>query len=88
LRKSFWKKKVTSIEVHEKFEVPYESDEQSELLEIVLALPPEYKKLIYLYYYEGWSAPEIADLLGINLNTVYTRLRRAKTLLKKEIGRA
>ncbi|MBK5262390.1 MAG: sigma-70 family RNA polymerase sigma factor [Peptostreptococcaceae bacterium] len=88
LRKSFWRKKVTSIERIDKLEIPYESPEQGELLETVLELPPEYRKLIYLHYYEGWTAPEIADMLGININTVYTRLRRAKALLKKELGRA
>lgn len=88
LKKSFWRKKVTSIEGIERVDIPYESPEQGELLETVLELPPEYRKIIYLYYYEGWSAPEIADMLGKNVNTVYTQLRRAKVLLKKELGRA
>lgn len=51
-------------------------------------LPPPYRVVIYLYYYEGYSAKEIARLLGANPATVSTRLRRGraqlKTLLEQE----
>lgn len=35
-----------------------------EVLAAVLAPPQKYRDVIYLYYYEGYSAPEIAGLLG------------------------
>ena len=59
---------------------------QSEVLEAVLALPEKYRRVVYLYYYEGYPAAEIADILRINVNTVYTHLTRAKILLRKELG--
>lgn len=39
-------------------------DTSAELLEIVLTLPEKYRNVIYLYYYEEYSATEIAGILG------------------------
>ena len=33
-------------------------------MEEVMKLPANYRISIYLYYYEGYSASEIADILG------------------------
>lgn len=57
----------------------------TELLEAVLSLPPKYKDVVYLYYYEGYSAEEISRILKKNVNTVYTLLTRARKILKKEL---
>lgn len=56
------------------------------LLEAVLALPDRYRDVIYLHYYEGYSAVEIGHILGRRENTVYTLLARARALLRKELG--
>lgn len=50
--------------------------------EAVLHLPRKYMEVVYLHYYEGYTIPEIAKLLGKNPNTVYTNLHRAKERLK------
>lgn len=60
--------------------------EDRELLEIVLALPEKYRDVIYLYYYEEYSAAEIGKLLGRGENTVYTWLSRARALLRDRLG--
>ena len=57
-----------------------------EVLEAVLSLPDKYKDVVYLHYYEDYTAPEIAKLLGKNVNTVYTLLKRAKQLLREKLG--
>ena len=59
-----------------------------EVLEAVLALPKQYREVIYLHFYEGYTAPEIGKLLKKNTNTVYTLLRRAKEILKVSLGGA
>jgi RNA polymerase sigma-70 factor (ECF subfamily) len=41
-------------------------------------LAPERREVYTLAELEGLSAPEIADALGCKLNTVYSRLRRAR----------
>ena len=45
-------------------------------------LPPKYRTVIYLYYYEGYSAREIAALLGEKPATVFTRLDRGRQKLR------
>ena len=55
-------------------------------MEAVLQLPESYRNAIYLYYYEGYSAVEIAQILKKNVNTIYTTLDRAKKQLKERLG--
>ena len=57
-----------------------------EVLEAVLSLPQKYRDVIYLHYYEGYSAPEIGRILKKNVNTVYTLLGRAKQQLRETLG--
>jgi len=50
--------------------------------------PNEYKTIVYMYYYEGYSTPEIAKMLKRPDATVRTRLARARKLLKRSLGDA
>ena len=61
-------------------------EDHREVLEAVLALPQKYREVIYLYFYEGYTAPEIGRILGKNPNTVYTLLARAKEELRGKLG--
>lgn len=61
------------------------NDERREVLEAVLALPLKYREVIYLRYYEGYTAAEIGEMLNKNVNTVYTLLSRARDLLREEL---
>lgn len=61
-------------------------DTDEGVLEVVLKLPEKYRSVIYLYYFEGYSATEIAGILGRKENTIYTRLARAKALLREQLG--
>ena len=63
-----------------------EPEVHSEVLEAVLALPQKYRDVIYLHYYEGYSAAEVGKILGKNCNTVYTLLARARKLLQEKLG--
>lgn len=83
IKRSFWRQKVVSLD---NMEIPCEDREQSDLIKAVLQLPSQYKEVIYLHYYEGWNIPEIAKILEQNVNTVYTRLRRAREKLKAKVG--
>ena len=60
--------------------------EDRDLLAVVLSLPEKYRDVIYLHYYEGYSAVEIGKLLGRSENTVYTWLSRARAALKDKLG--
>lgn len=85
LLKSFFRKHTVSLDAYVEQEGVMD-EAQSEVLEAVLALPEKYRRVVYLHYYEGYPAAEIADILRINVNTVYTHLTRAKSLLRKELG--
>lgn len=54
------------------------SDEEKALWETISKLPPKYRVAIHLYYYEGYSVKEIADMTGDSVSTVTTRLARAR----------
>lgn len=80
--KSFWRKNVDPIE---NMEFAFEDDAEKELLQVVLSLPEKYKDVIYLYYYEGYNVPEMANMLNKNENTIYSHLHRAKSLIKEKL---
>ena len=85
LLKSFFRKHTVSLDQVLDQPAPLE-DRHREVLEAVLSLPPNYKDVVYLHYYEGYTAPEIGHILGKNVNTIYTLLGRARRLLKETLG--
>lgn len=85
--KSFWRKKIDlteNMEVQSKFN--FEDKAENELFNVVLSLPDKYKDVIYLYYYEEYTVPEIAKLLKKKENTIYSHLHRARGLVKEKLG--
>lgn len=59
-----------------------EQDEKLEIADAVLQLPLKYREVIIYYYFEELSVLEVAQILSISDNTVKTRLRKARALLK------
>ena len=84
--KSRWRRSTVGLEAAG--EVPAPAAEEGGLLSAVGLLPPKYRAAIYLYYYEGYNAREIGDLLGEKPATISTRLdrgrRRLRDLLEQE----
>ena len=66
---------------------PAPREEHRQLRSAVLELPEKYRTVIYLYYFEGYSVQELAKLLHRTENTVKTRLRRGRELLRDKIER-
>ncbi|MEK5380026.1 sigma-70 family RNA polymerase sigma factor [Niallia sp. FSL W8-0635] len=60
-----------------------QKEEEQLLIQAVMNLPVMYREIIFLFYFEELPIKEIAAILKINENTIKTRLRRAKDLLKK-----
>lgn len=85
LKSFFYNRTVSLVEFHEQIAAAV-SEEDMEVIEAVLRLPEKYRKVIYLHYYEGYTAPEIGEILGKNVNTIYTYMQRARQMLKKELG--
>jgi RNA polymerase sigma factor (sigma-70 family) len=83
--KSFFKKNVCPIDEIKEMSAE-ETEDLSFVREAVKKLPENYRDVVFLFYYEGYSAIEISSLLKKNVNTIYTWLKRAKDMLKNELG--
>ena len=61
-------------------------DEQDEhLAAAVMDLPVDYREVIYLFYFEEMTIREISSVIEVKENTIKTRLKRAKELLKERL---
>ena len=78
LLRSAWWKRTEPMENDLSISIP----EQSDIWQAVMSLPPRYRVVIYLRYYEEYSTKEMAQLLRISQSAVTTRLTRARTMLK------
>ena len=84
---SFWRKNVDSMDAISK-EPEFTMKESSDLYEAIKQLPQKCSIVIYLFYYEGYSTKEIAEILHIREATVRTRLVRARKLLRAQLKEA
>lgn len=76
-----------------KFSVPLDDAAQvcntqpeRDIWDAVNALPANYRLVIHLYYYEGYSVREIGKITGRSETAVQTQLYRARKLLKDKLG--
>jgi RNA polymerase sigma-70 factor (ECF subfamily) len=87
-RSSWIKKVVLGHPGFECFPAPDEigqiTDRHS-LAEAVGLLKPEFKEVVLLFYYQGFTVTEISDMLQIAEGTVSSRLSRAREKLQKEL---
>ena len=85
LLKRFFRSRTLSIDqlIEQAAELP---PDNRKVLEAVLSLPAKYRDVVYLHYYENYTAPQISRILGKNVNTVYTLLTRSKKMLKEKLG--
>jgi len=56
------------------------------LVELIGRLDEDKREVFALIEVEQLSAPEVAELLGLNLNTVYSRLRAARLAFERELA--
>lgn len=85
--KSYARKNVSSIDDEDFPEIAApEMEDHSEVLEAIMKLPPKFKDVIWLYYYEGYQTDEIAKILGKPPSTVRNQMKDARNLLKNILG--
>lgn len=77
--KSLWQSRTDSISEHTDLPAP----ETQFVMEELNQISANYRNIIYLYYYEEYTVPEIAEILGKSKNTVNSQLQRARKKLKK-----
>ncbi|HJB52844.1 sigma-70 family RNA polymerase sigma factor [Oscillibacter sp.] len=81
--RSPWRRRMVALD-HCR-EPAFAAPEHQALYAEVMALPAKYRLPLYLYYYEGYTAPEVGELLGLKPSTVQTRLSRAREKLKAQL---
>jgi len=85
LHKSVWRKRTDPLDADIAESSNEIEAENNAMLNLVLSLPPKYKDVIYLFYYENYTVPKMAKILDKNENTIYSNLHRARQLLKEKI---
>ena len=81
LWRSGWKRHTAYLE--ELTEEPAcQTAEKSGLYYAVRELPPKYRQIVYLHYYEEYSIREIAEMMKLSETAVKTRLLRARQKIK------
>ena len=78
-------KRVVSIEDYTPEEMAESAEDYSDLYEAVSRLPKEQRLSVALYYMEGYSVKEIAELMETSESAVKSRLARARARLKQEL---
>ncbi|MDO4270390.1 MAG: RNA polymerase sigma factor [Eubacteriales bacterium] len=84
LRNAFRRRTVPLEELLERpAEIP---PDHRDVLEAILSLPQKYRDVVYLHYYEDYTAPQISRILSKNVNTIYTLLHRSRQMLREKLG--
>jgi RNA polymerase sigma-70 factor (ECF subfamily) len=63
-----------------------EDVEVDDTFAVVMGLPARYKTVVYLYYYEGYTTPQIAAALKKPQSTIRNHLHEARRILKEKLG--
>ena len=85
LLKSFFRSHTVSLDniIERSTELP---SDYRDVWEAVFSLPQKYRDVVYLHYFEDYTAPQISCMLGKNVNTIYTLLTRSKQMLREKLG--
>ena len=76
--KSFWHNKVDEID-----EQTYIFEKQEiDLTPYLNKLSKKYNVVLYLFYYEGYSTKEIANILVITIDNIYYRIKKLRKKIK------
>ena len=62
-----------------------EHEDYSELYEAIFKLPEPVKLCVTLYYLEGYSVKEVAQILDVTESAVKNRLLKARAVLKESL---
>ena len=74
------------VDVERQVQAPREAGEgHDQVWQAVLELPPNYRSVIVLFYFQGLTIEETAEALGCSKVNVATRLHRARAALKVKI---
>jgi RNA polymerase sigma-70 factor (ECF subfamily) len=89
-RNRYYLSRVDDIDgVEEQLSEPDTDDfaglEATDLLNMIMELPPKYRMVFNLYAIEGYTHKEIGAMLGISEGTSKSNLSRARDILQKKV---
>ena len=78
-------KRIISLDDYQMEEQAAEQEDYAELYEAIFKLPEPVKLCVTLYYLEGYSVKEVAQILDITESAVKNRLLKARAVLKESL---
>lgn len=78
-------KRIISLDDYQMEDQASEQDDYSELYEAIFKLPEPVKLCVTLYYLEGHSVKEVAQILDVTESAVKNRLLKARAVLKESL---
>jgi RNA polymerase sigma-70 factor (ECF subfamily) len=78
IRSHWWKKTEPLLDSY-----PTQDSEETDIMQAIISLPAKYRAVIHLFYYEGYSTGEIAEITEQKESTIRQQLTRARRMLKK-----
>lgn len=84
--RSLWRYRMrrNTLSLEDISEIPVQPADR-DLWQAVMELPPKYRDVIYLHYYEGYSAEEIAQITRTRASTVRSQMKRGREKLKVQL---
>jgi len=83
--KHWWRKREDLAEYAEKLET-HDFFFKDDVTDAIFKLPEKYKSVVYLYYFEGYTGAEIAEMLRKPHSTIRNYLREARNILRERLG--
>ena len=87
IRRGAWFRHIdraVSLDQLDDREVSFEARDDA-VTKAVMKLKPRFREAVLLRWYQGLSADETAQALGISRSAAYERLSRAQAILKREL---
>jgi len=60
--------------------------QKAEVLQAINGLPPDFREIFILHYYQGYGISEIAQITGVAEGTISSRLSRGRKKLQSVLG--
>ena len=77
--RSPWRRRMVPLDDYR--EPVFNTPEHQNLYAEVMALPAKYRLPLYLYYYEGYTAADVGELLGLGLYCIVILIRSSNAYL-------
>lgn len=91
-RSAFRKKAISFSDTEEKDRfldgIPDKSnvgEELMEVIDVIRRMSPKYREVLALRFFKDYSEEQTAEILGVPLGTVKSRISRAREILRREL---